>query len=401
MLVTCVLAPAILLTLVALGTLVFSEGQALAPTPPMGWMTWNFFGTEIHEEALREMADAMVETGMVRSGYTCLHIDDGWQGGRDKRNNTIPDPHKFPSGMKALGDYLHDRGMKFGVYSDAGQLSCEGFTASYGFEEQDAATFASWGADYLKYDYCNAPQDAPTARKRYKAMANALRKTGRDVVFGICCQRRLEPWKWGSDSGGQLWRTGPDSRDRWENMVTAVNCNADLHEYAGPGGWNDMCMLSAGMCGKGRTRWIKGTGCTDVEYRSQMSLWAMMASPLTASCDVRAMDETTRRTLMNTEVIALDQDPAGRQAERKIADDGWDVFVKPLSTGESAVAVLNLAEETRGFEIEFRELGQPGICRIRDLWTHEGMGEASGWRGEVASHETKVFRLRPLAAPIV
>ncbi|MCX6996395.1 MAG: glycoside hydrolase family 27 protein [Kiritimatiellaeota bacterium] len=237
----------------------------------MGWMTWNYFGVDLNERDLREMADALVRSKMAEAGYTYIFIDDGWQGGRDNRNNIIADPRKFPSGIKALADYLHAQGLKLGIYSDAGQLSCAGYTASYGFEAQDAKTFAAWGVDYLKYDYCAAPQDADTAKLRYRAMADALLKSGRKIVFGVCCQVHLEPWKWGAAVGGQLWRIGPDSRDKWANMLMNINYNADLHDYAGPGGWNDMCMLSVGMYGKGGTSWIKGTGCTEMEYQTQMN----------------------------------------------------------------------------------------------------------------------------------
>ncbi len=363
------------------------------PAPPMGWMTWNLFGVDIHEEGLRRVADAMVESGMAEAGYTYLYIDDGWQGGRDKRNNIIPDPEKFPSGMKALADHLHQRGLKLGIYSDGGQLSCAGYTASYGFEEQDAKTFASWGVDYLKYDYCNAPQNKEAANARFKAMGDALRKSGRDIVFAVCCQVHLEPWKWGRAVGAQLWRTGPDSRDKWKNIVYVINCNAGLHEYAGPGGWNDMCMLSVGMHGEGATPWIKGTGCTGIEYRTQMSIWCMMAAPLTASCDLLNMSETTKRILMNKELIAVNQDQLGKQAVREVNTGALNVFVKPLSNGDHAVAILNLGKTPKDFKVDFAGIGLPGRYKIRDLWKHEAAGSGASWQGNVRSHETKVFRL--------
>jgi len=372
------------------------SGKGLALTPPMGWMTWNYFDVNIHENDIREMADALVNSGMAALGYTYIYIDDGWAGGRDKRNNIIPDPQKFPSGIKALADYLHDRGLKLGIYSDAGPRTCEGYTGSYGFEVQDAKTFASWGVDYLKYDYCNAPQDSVTAKKRYKAMADALRKSGRDIVFGICCQRRLQPWKWAAAVGGQLWRIGPDARDKWENILDEINANADLYKYAGPGRWNDMCMLSAGMYGKGgRPSLLHGaTGCTDIEYQTQMSIWCMMAAPLTVSCDIRKMNETTKRILLNKEIIALDQDVLGKQAERRIKNDTWNVFVKQLSNGDYAVAILNLSDASQNFSIKFQEIGLPDKYEIRDLWEHKVIGKANKWQGQLLSHETKVFRLR-------
>jgi len=384
----------------ALFSLALAAGMAraqtnlLAPTPPMGWMSWNYFGEDLHEKDLREMGDAMVKSGMKDAGYTYIFIDDGWQGGRDNRNHIIPDPRKFPSGMKALADYLHARGLKLGIYSDAGQLSCAGYTASYGFERQDAKTFASWGVDYLKYDYCDAPQDQATAQQRYQAMAAALRAAGRDMVFGVCCQVRLEPWKWAAAAGGQLWRMGPDSRDKWSMIVHIVNANAELGAYAGPGRWNDMCMLTVGLYGQGGPAFIKSAGCTDVEYQTQMSLWAMLAAPLTASCDLRTMTEATQRILLNAEIIALDQDRLGRQARRVLKHEACSVFLKPLADGDQAVAVLNEGSAAQEFTLELPRIGLSGEYQFRDVWEHKTLGAAARWRGPVLSHETKVFRLK-------
>lgn len=188
----------------------------LAPLPPMGWMTWNLYGERIDEKLIRSIADAMDSTGMIAAGYKYLIIDDGWQGGRDKKNNIIADPVKFPSGIKALADYVHAKGLKLGIYSDAASLTCAGYTASLHFEEQDARTFASWGIDYLKYDYCNAPADSNTAKARYTKMAQALSASGRDIVFGICEWGGRQPWFWAANAGGSVWRTTGDVRDKWK-----------------------------------------------------------------------------------------------------------------------------------------------------------------------------------------
>ena len=193
--------------------------RQLAPKPPMGWMTWNLFQGNINEQLIRETADAMVEGGFRDAGYEYIFIDDLWQGGRDRENNIIPDPEKFPSGMKALADYVHSKGLKLGIYSDAAQLTCGGWTASLGFEEQDARTFASWGIDYLKYDYCNAPADSATARQRYRTMATALQNSGRDIVLGICEWGQRQCEEWCEEVGGQLWRTSGDVRDMWKDIV--------------------------------------------------------------------------------------------------------------------------------------------------------------------------------------
>lgn len=380
------------------------DGALLAATPPMGWMTWNFFADKIHEKDLREIADAMEASGMVKAGYNTIIIDDGWQGGRDNRNNIIPDPKKFPSGIKALADYVHSKGMKLGIYSNAAQLTCAGYTASLNFEEQDARTFSSWGIDYLKYDYCGAPHDSAIAKVRYKKMADALRNTGREIVFGVCEWGQLEPWRWAALAGGQLWRTTYDVRDKWkrrpdekagEGIMDIVDVNAELAEYAGPGHWNDPDMLVIGLYGKkGPSGDLGGTGMNDTEYQSQMSLWSIMAAPLIATNDVRNMNEATKRILRNEEVIAINQDALGRQAERKIKTAIWNVFVKPLTGGDYAVAIVNCSEVPQQFEVNFADLGLDGRYNIRDLWLHKEVAGGRQWQGLVQRHETKLFRLK-------
>lgn len=374
-----------------------SDGKLLAPTPPMGWMTWNYFGVNINEEIIREMADAMVSSGMVNAGYDHIMIDDGWQGGRDNKNNIIPDPVKFPSGIKALADYVHSKGIKLGIYSDAAQLTCAGYTASLGFEDQDAKTFASWGIDYLKYDYCHAPSDSNTAKIRYHKMDEALRKSGRDIVFSICEWGCRQPWFWAAKAGGQLWRTTGDIRDVWGSLLHNYNINVNLSAYAGPGFWNDPDMLIVGLRGsKGPAKDLGGTGCNDVEYQSNMSLWCIMASPLIATNDIRNMSEDVKRILMNPEAIAIDQDVLGKQAELKIKNDVWNVLVKPLSNGDVAIAILNLDSTTQKANINFSDLGLGGKYEIRDVWQHKNLGKSSKWKGEVVSHETKLFRLKKM-----
>ena len=368
----------------------------LAPTPPMGWMTWNFFGTNINENIIREIADAMVNNGMVKAGYDHIMIDDGWQGGRDNKNNMIPDPQKFPSGIKALADYVHSKGIKLGIYSDAAQLTCAGYTASLGFEEQDAKTFASWGIDYLKYDYCHAPSDSNTAKIRYKKMADALRNSGRSIVFSICEWGGRQPWFWAANAGGQLWRTTGDIRDSWKSLTHNLDINADIETHAGPGHWNDPDMLIVGLRGsKGPSSHQGGTGCNDIEYQTNMSLWCIMASPLIATNDIRNMDENTKRILLNDEAISIDQDPLGKQGERKIADSVWNVFVKPLANGDYAIAILNRSDATQKSDIDFSSLGLEGKYEIEDVWQHKVVGKKEKkWKGNLQSHETKLFRLK-------
>jgi alpha-galactosidase len=395
-------------TYILISNITFAQKKILAPTPPMGWMTWNYFGTDIHEKDIMEMADAMVSSGMLKAGYNYVFIDDGWVGGRDNRNNIIADPVRFPSGIKAMADYVHARGLKLGIYSDASPITCEGFTASLGFEEQDAKTFAAWGVDYLKYDYCSAPEDAAIAKKRYKTMADALKNSGREIVFGICEWGMRKPWLWAADTGGQLWRTTGDIRDKWKNLhepekkpfnwngiLDTANENAGLAAFAGPGHWNDMDMLLAGLYGReGPSSTREGVGCNDTEYQTQMSLWCMMASPLAASNDIRNMNEATKRILLNDEVIALNQDELGKQAIRKIDNATFSVYLKILKNGDKAIAIVNKSDTSKPYSLVFGNLGLVGSYQMRDLWEHKDLGKAINWNGSIESHETKVFRLK-------
>lgn len=380
-------------------------GKQLATTPPMGWMTWNYYGENISEQNVKDMADAMVNTGMVKAGYQYIMIDDGWQGGRDNRNSMIPDAKKFPSGIKALADYVHSKGIKLGIYSDAAPFTCAGYTASLGFEEQDAKTFAGWGIDYLKYDYCNAPEDSTTAKERYGKMADALRKSGRDITFSVCEWGDRQPWHWAAKAGGQLWRTTADIRNKWKNgskensvgVMDVYDINVELYPYASVGHWNDPDMLIVGLYKHGGpAAWSGGNGCTDTEYQSQMSLWCMMASPLITSCDLTQMNETTKRILLNPEVIAINQDALGKQAVRKINDPIWNVLIKPLANGDYAVAVLNRGDNAGTYKLDFEKVGLSGNYAITDLWNHKSSGKGKNWKGQIQSHETKLFRLHVL-----
>lgn len=373
----------------------------LTPIPPMGWMTWNLFQGNINEQLIRETADAMVEGGFRDAGYEYIFIDDLWQGGRDRHNNIIPDPKKFPSGIKALADYVHSKGLKLGIYSDAAQLTCGGWTASLGFEEQDARTFASWGIDYLKYDYCNAPEDSATARHRYRTMAEALQKSGRDIALGICEWGQRQGEEWCEEVGGQLWRTTYDVRDMWKDIVKQggmgildiVNTTAPLAQYVRPGQWPDMDMLVVGLNGKGGpSSDLGGVGCTQTEYQTQMSMWCMMASPLAMTNDLRKVSEDDRRILLNPEIIAINQDPLGKGAERKVFTEDHQIFVRQLADGSHAVALLNTSDKPLTMTADFKSLGIPGKFTVRDVWQHKDVARgASKWKGKVMPHETRVF----------
>lgn len=375
--------------------------KILASTPPMGWMTWNLFGDKINEQIIREMADAMVSEGFADAGYKYVYIDDGWQGGRDNRNNIIPDPHKFPSGIKALADYVHSKGLKLGIYSDAAQLTCGGYTASLNFEIQDAKTFASWGVDYLKYDYCGAPAEVEVAQQRYKTMADALRQSGRDIALGICEWGPRKPWLWAADAGGQLWRTTYDVRDKWKDngdnsmgILDIINQNADLYPYAKPGAWNDMDMLVVGLYGKGGpSSDLNSHGCTDTEYESQMSIWSMMASPLAVTCDLRNVSPEAKRILLNKDIISINQDVLGKQAQPKVRNEKFQIYLKPLTGNRFAVAILNVSNKTEKIALPFTQVGLSGSFAVKDVWMNKTIKNAKKWAGTVIPHQTKVFIL--------
>ena len=378
-----------------------TQRNQLAPKPPMGWMTWNLFQGNINEQLIRETADAMVESGLAAAGYEFIFIDDLWRGGRGAQNNIIPDAKKFPSGIKALADYVHSKGLKLGIYSDAAQLTCGGYTASLGFEKQDARTFASWGIDYLKYDYCNAPEDSATARTRYSAMAEALSKTGRDIVLGVCEWGQRHAEEWCEKVGGQLWRTSYDVRDMWKDVkgqggmgiLDIVNVTAPLSSYARPGQWPDMDMLVVGLNGKGGpSSDLGGTGCSYTEYQTQMSMWCMMSSPLALSNDLRKLTDDDRRIILNREAIAINQDALGKAAERKLNEKDYQLFVRPLSGNRYAVALMNTADTAQKLNFTFKQIGLDGKYRMRDIWQHKQVAQkATKWSGKLEAHETKVW----------
>jgi alpha-galactosidase len=347
--------------------------NGLAQTPPMGWNSWNRFGCNVNEETVRRTADAMVSSGMRDSGYEYVVVDDCWHGERDAQGNITADRERFPSGMRALADYIHERGLKFGIYSDAGRRTCGNRPGSQGHEYQDAITYASWGVDYLKYDWCNT--GTRNAEEAYSLMADALRSTGRPVVLSICEWGTARPWLWARDIGN-LWRTTGDIWDNWEGprtyslgVMDIVDRNEPLWPYAGPGHWNDPDMLEVG-----------NGGMTETEYRSHFSLWAIMAAPLIAGNDIANMDAATRAILLNREVIAVDQDRLGIQG-RRVRDDGdRELWVKPLAGGARAVLLLNRGTAPAEISFTWEELGYPPrlLARVRDLWQHRDLGRRSG-----------------------
>jgi len=387
-----------------LQTMAQDTGNALAATPPMGWNSWNFFEEKIDETILKQTADAMAQNGMLAAGYNYIVIDDHWVGGRDRKNKLFPDPVRFPGGMRALADYVHSRGLKLGIYSDAATLTCGGVTGSYGFEELDAKTFAEWGIDYLKYDYCNAPDDVTTAFSRYKKMGDALKNSGRPIVYSICEWGQRKPWLWARAAGGQLWRTTWDSRDVWQShdkdltgVMEIFDQQDGLQQYAGPGGWNDPDLLMVGLYGKGSSSSVDGRfkGCNTTEYRSHFALWCVLAAPLMVNSDLRNIEPVTLALLTNRDLIAIDQDGLGRQGHIVYKKDSIEVLAKELDKGEIALCVLNRSAQPVTLSIDVP--GQLGIRapfgRIKDIFG----GAATKYNGRIKCsldvHDTRVYRL--------
>jgi alpha-galactosidase len=334
--------------------------NALARTPPMGWNSWNLFESRVDDKTVRTMADAMFSSGMRDAGYVYVNIDDTWEGVRDAQGNLQPN-HKFPD-MKALADYVHSKGLKLGIYSGPGARTCAGYPASYGHEDQDAKTFAAWGIDYLKYDWCSASSTYKDTQMRpvYQKMGDALRASGRPIVYSLCQYGRDDVQKWGAEVGGNLWRTTGDIRDEWSSMIKNVQKQVPTAPFAGPGHWNDPDMLEIG-----------NGHMTDDEYRTHMSLWALVAAPLLAGNDLRNMSPATAAILLNREVIAVDQDPLGRQASPVKSGD-LERWEKPLADGSVAVGVVNLGSSPARAVVVAHDLSLKGtVTKARDLWTHQ------------------------------
>ena len=331
--------------------------NGLAKTPPMGWNSWNLFAERIDDKIVREMADAMVSSGLRDAGYIYLNIDDTWEGDRDA-NGVIQTNNKFPD-MKALADYVHSKGLKFGIYSGPGPYTCAGYEGSYAHEAQDAKTYAGWGVDYLKYDWCSASNLYPDSAMRavYQKMADALRATNRPIVYSLCQYGREDVWKWGAQVGGNLWRTTGDINDTYKRMMEIVDTQSAIAQWAGPGHWNDPDMLEVG-----------NGGMTTDEYRTHMSLWAMFAAPLLAGNDVRKMSADTRSILLNKDVIAIDQDPLGKQGQLAFKRGDVDYWKRPLSGGGVAIAAVNRASTPASVKIPWKDLGIEPISAFKDVW---------------------------------
>ncbi len=369
------------------------KDNRLALTPPMGWNSWNLYQCDINEDLIKKTADAMVEKGMLDAGYEYLIIDDCWQIARDENGNILPDPERFPSGIKALADYVHSKGLKFGIYSDAGTKTCQGRPGSRGYEFQDARTYAEWGVDYLKYDWCHhGTQDA---RASYKLMADALKATGRPIVFSICEWGTNKPWLWGKEVGGNLWRTTEDILNCWDcrtdwggmGFVHILDLQVGLECYAGPGHWNDPDMLEVG-----------NSGLTVSESRAHFSLWAILAAPLIAGNDIINMSDEIREILTNKEVIAVDQDSLGKQGTRVKDSGDLEVWARQLHDGSRAVVLFNRGKDAAEISFEWTDIGYPNTLKanVRDLWKHEDIGKfVGGFSAKVNGHDVVMIKVIP------
>jgi alpha-galactosidase len=369
----------------------------LAKTPPMGWNSWNKFGCDVSEKLIKEMADGMVKSGMKDAGYSYVVIDDCWQVGRDSLGNIVADPIRFPSGMKVLGDYIHSKGLKFGIYSCAGSLTCQRRPGSRGYQFQDAKTYAQWGVDYLKYDWCYEEGQNPKAA--YKTMTDALKACGRPIVFSICEWGDGKPWEWGKGIG-HLWRTTPDIIDcyncevNWSGLgvLNIIDKQASLQQYNGPGHWNDPDMLEVG-----------NGGMTYDEYKTHFSMWAMMAAPLMAGNDLRNMDDATKEILTNKDIIAIDQDTLGIQATKFLDMGDYEIWAKPLANNEIALCFMNRTNQPWKLDYDWkkhimdfaRKIDlRKKVYSVYDLWEHEIISKTSEKLvKDVAAHSVLVVKL--------
>lgn len=370
-----------------------AQSTPLASTPPMGWNSWNHFAREVTDADVRSAADALISSGMKDAGYIYVNIDDTWQGTRDDQGN-IRTNERFPD-MKGLADYVHSKGLKLGIYSSPGPKTCAGFEGSYQHEDQDARTYAGWGIDYLKYDLCSyriilqreakgdPEKQVQMMKAAYEKMHQALVKSGRPIVYSLCQYGLGDVWTWGAAVGGNLWRTTGDIRDSYTSMASIGFNQIGIAQFAGPGHWNDPDMLEVG-----------NGGMTPDEERTHMSLWTILAAPLLAGNDLSKMTPETLSILTNRDVIAVDQDPLGKQGERVAATRSTEVWAKPLQGGGFAVGLFNRGEEPASVSLQFADLDMHGPVQVRDLWTQKDLGKLQHtYTATVPRHGVVLVRL--------
>jgi alpha-galactosidase len=374
------------LMLAATGAL---RSQELAPTPPMGWNTWNHFAEKVTDADVGAAADMLVSSGMRDVGYIYVNVDDTWEGTRDEQG-IIRSNGRFPD-MKALGDYIHSRGLRFGMYSSPGAKTCAGFEGSLNHEFQDAQTYASWGVDYLKYDLCSYademrkaaelhPNDSGQARQTmidaYRKMHDALKATGRPIIYSLCQYGLNDVWQWGPQVGAQMWRTTDDIDDSYGRMMTIATGQSELSSYVAPGHWSDPDMLEIGN-GK----------MTADEYKTHMSLWALLAAPLISGNDLSSMSDVTRSILINRDAIAIDQDKLGKQGELLYGRGDLSVRTKKLTDGRLAIGLFNTSFQIRDVSFDLSKVGFMHGANLRDVWESKDLGRRLGiFTAKVKSH---------------
>jgi alpha-galactosidase len=399
------------LSILAISLLLSIAGNAqktegLAQTPPMGWNSWNTFGTDINEKLVMEIADAFEKYNLKDAGYEYIVLDDGWMAReRDADLKLVPDPVKFPNGLKVVADYVHSKGLKFGIYSCAGATTCAGYPASRGFEFQDAKQFAQWGVDFLKYDWCDTKNINPIGA--YETMRNALFATGRPIIFSICEWGDNNPWEWAEELG-HMWRVTGDIVNCWDCELSygsfsswgiwpIINMRKDIRKYSGPGHWNDFDMLEV------------GNGFTPAEDRVHFAMWCMLSSPLILGNDIRTMTKETQKLLTNSEIISINQDQLGIQGYRHINEGNFEVWVKPLANEEWAVAFVNMSNTAQQLNFDWKQhpISDQMVKRtielekhnysLRDVINRKDAGSTnSKISRQIDAHDIFLLRLKPL-----
>ena len=377
--------------LLVLQITVFGQYPDLAKTPPMGWNSWNAFGLDINSKIVKAVADSMVSKGLAAAGYQYIVIDDGWQIDRDKNGKIIADSTRFPEGIKYLADYVQSKGLKFGIYTCCGTKTCGGRPGSYGYEAIDAKTYAEWGVDYIKEDWCYT--NGLNTKTQYKIMSDAIRATGRPMLLSLCEWGISSPWEWAKGIGA-MWRTTSDIQDcfdcvrNWGGMgfIKILEKNLNLAPFAGPGYWNDPDMLEVG-----------NEALTPTECRSHFAMWCMMAAPLIAGNNISTMNDTIKNILTAPEIIAIDQDPLGIQGTRIRNDNGLQVWQKPLSDGSIAVALLNVTNSSANMFVTLEDIGfKKGVASsVRDLWNRKNLEPITDkFKAEVEPHGVVVVKIK-------